>query len=357
MILVFVGAGGSAAVDPEQYPTTVEFFNRLPEEITQDPSFTLIGEFLRTQKEDGQPIDIEEVLWSLDKLQEHFSLSRDPNTLEGWMMTGNRLSRLHANMNASEQILAGMFEIGKNLLVPLQNRINALVHEFYVEPPSNGNLQNWISLLQGLEGRDPVIEIFTTNYDPVLETVIEEANVENVATGRETGRQTTLNTSLWDRPGESIDGRGRLTKLHGSVDWQRRGSTIICSDLYTGDPNQHSILYPGFKGEPSEEPFIKFHEHLRAVVQKASAAVFVGFAFRDEYINNILSGLSPEIPKYVINKDVSLPDFPFLNECEHSNNGLTAESVKACLQRLHFKITASDVLRKIKEIKELKRES
>ena len=25
MILVFVGAGGSAAVDPEQYPTTVEF--------------------------------------------------------------------------------------------------------------------------------------------------------------------------------------------------------------------------------------------------------------------------------------------------------------------------------------------
>ena len=334
MILVFVGAGGSASVDPEQYPTTVEFFERLPREITQDPLFTLVREFLRSQKKDGQLIDIEEVLWGLDKLQEYFSLSRDPNTIEGWMMTGNRLGSLHATMQASSNISAGMFEIGKNQLAPLQNRINALAHEFYVEPPSKGKLQNWISLLQGLEERDPVIEIFTTNYDPVLETVIEEANIENVVTGRETGRQTTLNTSLWDKPGEPIDGRGRLTKLHGSVDWQRRGSTIICSDLYTGDPDQHSILHPGFKGEPSEEPFIKFHEHLRAVVQKADVATFVGFAFRDDYINDILSELRTDIPKYVINKDTSLPDLAFLAGCEHFGDGLTAETVEKCMGSL-----------------------
>ncbi len=35
MILVFVGAGGSATVDPKQYPTTVEFFSRLPDNITK----------------------------------------------------------------------------------------------------------------------------------------------------------------------------------------------------------------------------------------------------------------------------------------------------------------------------------
>ncbi len=352
MILVFVGAGGSAAVDPEQYPTTVEFFSRLPGEIRQDPLFILIYRFLRTQKEDGQPIDIEEMLWSLDKLQEYFSLSRDPNTIEGWMMTGNRLGSLHANMQASSNISAGMFEIYKNQLAPLQNRINALAHEFYVEPPSNGKLQNWISLLQGLGERDPVIEIFTTNYDPVLETVIEEANIENVVTGRETGRQTTLNTSLWDKPGESLDGRGRLTKLHGSVDWQRRGSTIICSDLYTGDPDQHSILYPGFKGEPSEEPFIKFHEHLRAVAREAKAAIFIGFAFRDEYINEILSGLRPDIPKYVINKDTSLPNLAFLAGCEHFDDGLTPEVIEDCMKSLRkaLLLTATDILKQVGKI-------
>ena len=64
MILVFVGAGGSAAVNPEQYPTTVEFFNRLPDYIEQEPLFIQIREFLETSKR-GQPIDIEEILWNL----------------------------------------------------------------------------------------------------------------------------------------------------------------------------------------------------------------------------------------------------------------------------------------------------
>ena len=67
MILVFVGAGGSAAVDPEQYPTTVEFFNRLPDDIEEAPLFIQICAFLEIRKY-GQPIDIEEILWTLDEL-------------------------------------------------------------------------------------------------------------------------------------------------------------------------------------------------------------------------------------------------------------------------------------------------
>ena len=39
MILVFAGAGASKAVGPENYPTTLEFFERLPEQIRKDPLF------------------------------------------------------------------------------------------------------------------------------------------------------------------------------------------------------------------------------------------------------------------------------------------------------------------------------
>ena len=338
MILVFVGAGGSAAVDSEQYPTTVEFFERLPGEITQDPLFILVCEFLRTQKEDGQPIDIEEVLWSLDKLQKYFSLSRDPNTLEGWMMTENRLGRLNVNMNASDNILEGMFAINGNQLLPLQKRINDLVHEFYVERPKPDKLSNWISLLQQLGKYGTVIEIFTTNYDLVLETAIEiDKGVINVKTGRQSDSETRLDTTLWDTSSGLWREHGLLTKLHGSVDWQRWNDTIICSRAYLGDQRRHAILYPGYKGEPDkekpdEELFAKFHEHLRAVVQKAIKALFIGFSFRDEYINSILSELRPEIPKFVITKDDSLPDLPFLNGCQHFNDGLTTETVEACIQ-------------------------
>ena len=76
MILVFVGAGGSAAVNPDQYPTTVEFFKRLPGDITQEPLFVCIREFLEARK-GGKEIDIEEVLWNLDEFRDYCQASYD----------------------------------------------------------------------------------------------------------------------------------------------------------------------------------------------------------------------------------------------------------------------------------------
>ncbi len=93
-------------------------------------------------------------------------------------------------------------------------------------------------------------------------------------------------------------------------------------------------MYPGFKGKPTEEPFIKLHEHLRAVAGKAKAAIFIGFAFRDDYINTILSELPPGIPQFIINKDDPLPDLAFLEGCKHFNEGFTAEAVEECIKYL-----------------------
>lgn len=339
MILVFVGAGGSAAVDPEQYPTTVEFFERLPQEVTGDPLFALILAFLRAQKEDDQPVDIEEILWKLMELEEYFLLSRNVETIEGWMMNKNRLCKLDNTIPDYSRLLASMAEILQSLLVPLRNKIQALLHELYDDPPHLNKLSNWIQFFQTLATNvDPTIEIFTTNYDVVLEKVIEQAGT-NIETGRQaTSTEMKLDTALWDDPGAPIGhpqtGYGRLTKLHGSVDWQLGKDDIICSSVYTEDPQKHLILYPGFKGIPSEDPFNKFHEHLRAVVRKANAAIFVGYAFRDGHIGDILSGLRPEIPVHIINKNGLLPDLPFTNQYKHFSNGFTPKAVQDCIREL-----------------------
>ena len=145
--------------------------------------------------------------------------------------------------------------------------------------------------------------------------------------------------TIWDNPGRSLPRkRGRLTKLHGSVDWQRNNEGIIIRTGSALENEEHLILYPGYKGEPVEEPFVQFHEHLRAVVQQADAAFFIGYAFRDDYINSILSELPSETPKFVINRDDSFPDFSFLNECQHLNDGLTEESVETCLSGLYMEL-------------------
>ena len=332
MILVFVGAGGSAAVNPEQYPTTVEFFNRLPNDIEQEPLFIQIREFLQSSKR-GQPIDIEDVLWNLDELRGYFKASCDTNAIPGWIMANCINQLIGSSLPELPVLLNGMHQLKENQIRSLEDRINALVYGFYGRHPNDDELTDWVQLLEGLAERDPVIEIFTTNYDVVLELAIKSAPI-NVQIGRSScGIQMRLDTTLWDTPGEPIESKyGRLTKLHGSVDWQHEnGNIIVGSSIFTGDHQNHLILYPGYKDEPDIEPFRKFHEHLQAVVQKAELAIFVGFAFRDEYVNTILSNLPPEIPKFVINKEDQLPAVPFLTGCTHFSGGLTAESVAFCI--------------------------
>ena len=330
MILVFAGAGGSAAVDPEQYPTTVEFFSRLPDNIKEAPLFIQICEFLEIQK-DEQPIDIEEILWTLDELailRRRCLSVCDPEKIFGWLLHGRMSGILGEANNIIAPFQHQMYDSGWNQIENLKDDINALVYDLYATPPDKDKLSNWVQLLQGLVQYDSNIEIFTTNYDRVLEQVIDVGKI-NLETGLKSNVDSLiLDTSIWDTPGVPYNNHGRLTKLHGSVNWQRSNEGIIISNpIFTGNHQQHLILYPGYKGEPVEEPFVQFHEHLRAVVQQASAAIFIGYAFRDDYINTILSELPSEIPKFVINKDDALPDFSFLDECQHLKNGLTEESV------------------------------
>jgi hypothetical protein len=47
MILLFAGAGASAAVNKVQYPTTLEFWRKIPESLRQRPVFTLVDQLLR----------------------------------------------------------------------------------------------------------------------------------------------------------------------------------------------------------------------------------------------------------------------------------------------------------------------
>ena len=336
MILVFVGAGGSAAVDPKQYPTTVGFFERLPDEIKGDYLFGVVHSFLKSQKKEGQPIDVEEVLWNLDKVQKYFSLSCNPNTIEGWVMANDRLRYLIRNVPDLSPLLDGMPDLAESQIPNLKDRISTQVYQLYAIPPDADKLSDWVQLLEGIKNHDPTIEIFTTNYDRVLERVIHGAKID-VETGlKPTSDQMVLDTTFWDYPGHPLDNnRGRLTKLHGSVNWQNSNEGIIVGNpIFTENHQNHVILYPGFKGKPDKEPFIKFHEHLRAVAGRARAAIFIGFAFRDDYINEILSSLPSRIPKYVINKDDSLPDLHFLEGCGHFNNGLTEQAVEDCIKYL-----------------------
>ena len=142
-------------------------------------------------------------------------------------------------------------------------------------------------------------------------------------------------------------GKGLLTKLHGSIDWQYDSEDITKSGPhYTREEQNHCILYPGYKGVPSEEPFSVFHDHLRNVARGGhdvlKAAIFIGFAFRDNYINSILKNL-PEgtfacyftkKPPDKISRSIQEPPprAPHTEKFIHLEDGFTEETISFCLR-------------------------
>lgn len=340
MIIVFAGAGSSASVDPKKYPTTVEFFKRLPEDVRKNRLYPLVQQFLETNN-NGKLIDIEDVLWTIDRFKESFDNTFDPNTITGWALNNNALTTLAQGLGGSvpdTRPICQNRELFSAQRSDLRNSINALVHGLYSERPTDNQLKNWTRLLQSIRDSGPSVEIFTTNYDLVLERATKVAGLDIEYGRKPDDLGTTIDTAIWDKSGKIPYKYGRLTKLHGSVDWQRNSDgTIVVSPVNPGSLEKQAVLYPGFKGEPEEEPFIKFHNYLREAVHAAEAAIFIGYAFRDEHINDIIRDSPRPIQKHVICKDEEPPILiPFdKDDYTYYKEGFTKDCINEILRSLN----------------------
>jgi hypothetical protein len=317
-VVIFAGAGASKAVNKEIFPTTAEFFERLPDKIASDSIFSLAVEFLK--KSDGsRQVDIEEVLWQLQELLE---LSQDfyqEKTIIGYALNSGRLKNIF-NQNTMESfgilesVLSGTRQKCSNLI----GEINAEVYDLYGQEPEENDLKdNWIYLLNKLDRRYVYYDIFTTNYDIVIETAvstIDDLLLDDFigVTGRVSKK---LNLDRWKSKknyGPIIDKyRPLLTKLHGSINWKfDKGNIQVGDGVYTGDHRKHAIIYPGFKGQSESEFFSPMHAFLGEAFAEAEVIIFIGFAFRDEYINDMISDLISNNAKiFVINpsKEIKFP--------------------------------------------------
>ena len=344
MVLVFAGAGASAAVDPDKYPTTEGFLERLRDDIKGHPWFKAANSYLDSNGS-GSPKDIELVLGALSQMQEYCVENLKVGDFPHWVLTNglHYLRDLTPDENGLRN-LSGDFlktlERNNEELKELESSINAQVFSLYAAKPSPGTLDTWIKLLSHLAALGLHTEVFTTNYDRVLESAIAEGALNTLGTGMVyDGDSLLLDLEQWPNSlnnTSATTATGLLTKLHGSVNWQRDvdGRVTGSTTHYTGQHQNHILLYPGFKGKPKEEPFITFHNHLRLVAEKAQAAIFIGYAFRDEYINEILVSMPSKIPKIVIDAMPSPPERRFLRGCAHSGDGFVIGSASLVIDFL-----------------------
>ena len=124
-------------------------------------------------------------------------------------------------------------------------------------------------------------------------------------------------------------------KLHGSLDWELVDGKIRKSTpTFKGDHARHPVIYPGYKGYPTIEPFRSFHRYFEDALKGCETLVVVGFAFRDQAISDAivaaesLKKLIVIDPAEVLNIPTGVPD----SIVKHIKAGFEGSQLEFALQ-------------------------
>ncbi|KGL53843.1 fibronectin-binding protein (FBP) [Porphyromonas canoris] len=177
-------------------------------------------------------------------------------------------------------------------------------------------LVNFLLSFASRTGNKERLNIFTTNYDRLIEMGAELAGIHLmdrfVGTMMPIFRSSRLNLDIHYNPpgirGEPryLEGVARLTKLHGSVDWVQNGGEIRRIGLPFGaDSIEPYLQAPGLYGadalklmiypnsakdrETAEYPYVElFRDFAASICRPNSTLVSYGYGFADEHINRVI---------------------------------------------------------------------
>lgn len=170
------------------------------------------------------------------------------------------------------------------LEIEICNKIaNAVTKDLSEGDNSYRRLARWVGSID----RSFPVELFTTNYDLLLEQALEEQNVP-FFDGFSGARLPFFDI-------HSVEGNelpsywARLWKLHGSVNWKAiTGGVCRVSKDVGGSPE---LIYPSkLKYDQSRKmPFLAMSDRLTNFLLKPHAVLFVcGYSFGDEHINDTI---------------------------------------------------------------------
>ena len=212
-----------------------------------------------------------------------------------------------------KEIDSGLFEFAKRILKTEKDIIKAS------DSKAAEYLLNFMVSFASRSGTRERLNIFTTNYDRIVEFGAELAGIRLldrfVGTVNPVFRSSRLEIDMHYNPpgirGEPryLEGVVHFTKLHGSVDWLyqngnvRRISVPFGAEtvesyftLLDGEkPSARSLMiYPNASKdrETSEYPYVElFRDLAAAICRPNSTLVLYGYGFGDEHINRVIKDM------------------------------------------------------------------
>ncbi len=153
--------------------------------------------------------------------------------------------------------------------------------------------------------RKYAVEIFTTNYDYLLEIGLEQNNVPYYDGFTGSYKPFFNSDSVEDI--HYLPQQTKIWKIHGSLGLHQDGTKII----RRGESDKDDLLiYPSVLkySNSKKQPYASFMDRLNSFLRQNDAVLFVcGYSFGDEHINErIMSALQTETTAhvYVLNYDV-----------------------------------------------------
>jgi len=245
---------------------------------------------------------------------------RDNGNIEDQIRTANdllrglRILKKDTEANSLEAELNNIISAFAKSILESENAIATAVDD--KRENAYSVLVNFLMSFASRTGNRERLNIFTTNYDRLIEVGSELAGIHLldrfVGTMMPIFRSSRLNLDIHYNPpgirGEPryLEGVARLTKLHGSVDWVQNENEIRRIGLPFGaDDIAPYLNAPGLKGadalklmvypnsakdrETAEYPYVElFRDFAAAVCRPNSTLVTYGYGFGDEHINRVI---------------------------------------------------------------------
>lgn len=150
-------------------------------------------------------------------------------------------------------------------------------------------LASWI---KGLD-RELPIELFTTNYDLLLERALEDSAVPTFDGFSGSASPFFLPESLEHDGWAPARRWTRLWKLHGSINWARdEARPSVVRVLRVARPEEPLLILPtSQKYDQSRKlPYVAMLDRLRRVITMEDnlLLIAIGFSFADQHINEVL---------------------------------------------------------------------
>ncbi|MBF8294214.1 MAG: hypothetical protein HW389_759 [Bacteroidetes bacterium] len=271
------------------------------------------------------------------------SMCTQPATVEDAL---NKIRTIRELLTGNTKQFAGLNSLSAQ---ELDSKVCDAISKILSVPPPNGLkphlvLARWIRHIR----RDSPVELFTTNYDLLLERALEEVNVPFfdgfVGAVDPFFVQESVEADLSEKTRDMLPPRGwtRLWKVHGSIGWRIKNVGGIKRIVRTSDMSgtNELIIHPSKDKylDSRKLPFMTYLDRLRNFLNTGECLlVIVGYSFRDEHLNaTIFDALRSNNRLAVIVLSFAEPDAHVLSCSQELHNLCLLGPKTACIGGVHY---------------------